>query len=236
MTRRVAPPRTPPRCKLQCAVLFQDFPGQVLLHVANLVELRIFEQVAATCRKAGAVELLAQRLHLARALDVLWRRRADLLPTPTGAHTSPSRRCPKQRLSHHRRSHLHFLQHTKCVRIRLGLKGSISSCQHSDRSSRARCHHGGRGALLGRWLDNLALCLIALMPMSNRTTAAPGWVSHAPCPSAARKWGPNCVHHFLSRRRNLRQHRSQLLHAAPLPHASSRCCGSPRSSSRSPRS
>mmetsp|Transcript_78854 Transcript_78854/g.254729 ORF Transcript_78854/g.254729 Transcript_78854/m.254729 type:complete len:246 (+) Transcript_78854:864-1601(+) len=138
MTHRVAPPRTPPRCKLQRAVLLQDRPGQVLLHVANLVELRIFEQVAATCRKAGAVELLAHRLHLACVLDVLWRRRTDLLPTPTVARASPSGQCPRQRPSHHRRrSHLHFLQHTKCVRIRLGLKGSVSSCQHSGWSSRA---------------------------------------------------------------------------------------------------
>eukprot|EP00446_Apocalathium_sp_SHHI-4_P003359 CAMPEP_0177175572 /NCGR_PEP_ID=MMETSP0367-20130122/12782_1 /TAXON_ID=447022 ORGANISM="Scrippsiella hangoei-like, Strain SHHI-4" /NCGR_SAMPLE_ID=MMETSP0367 /ASSEMBLY_ACC=CAM_ASM_000362 /LENGTH=83 /DNA_ID=CAMNT_0018622003 /DNA_START=145 /DNA_END=396 /DNA_ORIENTATION=+ len=46
MTHRVAPPRTPPRCKLQRAVLLQDFPGHVLLHVANLAELRIFERGA----------------------------------------------------------------------------------------------------------------------------------------------------------------------------------------------
>jgi len=36
------------------------------------------------------------------------------------------------------------------MRIHLGLKGSISSCQHSGWSSRARCHHGC-DSTLGSW-------------------------------------------------------------------------------------
>jgi len=51
-----------------------------------------------------------------------------LLSGAAGARTRPSGRCPKERPSHHRcRSHLHYMQHTRCAQIHLGLKGSTSS-------------------------------------------------------------------------------------------------------------